>query len=473
MALGKGLCHQLDSYVAEEYLSFHTPGHKGRLDFLRGIKFPAFDLTELPGLDMLHTPRGVIAEAQLRASMVFGSEETYFLVNGGTSGNQAMFMSLEHYSGKKVLVERKSHRSVMSALVLTGLDPEYIEPVIHPEFNLALGTDVENFTLANQKVIACHLTYPSYYGTVINLEAVIQERDKISSNTVILVDQAHGSHYINDLFPVSSIRLGADLVLNSTHKTLGSLTQSAMLHVQGNLVNRTKLRQSLEIIQSSSPSYLLMASLELATESALLYRRWHELYEEVEQLHHDLGNKIRILSKQDAGCYGISELDWSKILINTASLGIPAGICVEYLRQNYKIEPEMWDDDNILFMLGIGNTAEDVKLLSQSLQKLLDSAKFMRDKPLRNKNNHFSLPKVPKRLTPRDAFFSGKRQVQVRDSIGLIAAETISPYPPGIPLIVMGEEITAEVREYLLAAGNDSWQGWDGKKDGSIWVVDS
>ena len=469
--LGEGLSH----YQKQGFCSFHTPGHKGRQEFFNGLDFLGSDLTELPGLDMLHSPSGIIAEAQKRASEIFGAEETFFLINGGTVGNQVMFLALEDTASKHVVVERSSHRSVMSALVLSGLKPEYVMPIIHPDFNLALGFDVEKQQIPWQEVSACHVTYPSYYGTAFELNRLIDERTRLGSETPILVDQAHGSHYLGPLFPPSALKLGADLILHSSHKTLSALTQSAMLHVQGNRVSRTRLRQSLEILQSSSPSYLLLASLERAGEFALDFGRWECLREEVEVLHQKVGKSFRILSQKDVGMYGIHTIDWSKILINTLELGVPAPRCVEYLREGFSIEPELWDEENILFMLGIGNTPEDIRRLIKGLESLAiftHTVGFTQSKKS-ERHDRLKIPPLPQLvLSPRDAFFAHKRQIPLKESLGHIVGETISPYPPGIPVIVMGEQMTYEVLGTLLTAGEGRWQGWDGFDSQTIWIVE-
>jgi arginine/lysine/ornithine decarboxylase len=469
-ALGEGL----QRYCQQGLRSFHTPGHKGQQEFFRNIDFLKLDLTELPGLDQLSSANGIIARAQQRAARIFGAEESFFLVNGGTAGNQAMFLALgDAAEDKKVLVGRQSHKSVMSALVLTGLVPKFLAPIIHPEFNLPLGSDFDLGETDWDEIIASHITYPSYYGTIPDLQKLMDKRNKRGLTCPFLIDQAHGSHYLGPLFPPSALALGADLVLHSTHKTLSALTQAAMLHVQGNRICREKLRQCLELLQSSSPSYLLMASLELAGEFALASeQRWEVLHEEVENLHAKLGGFLRILNKNDAGTYGIKLIDWSKILINTRSLRKSANACVSFLRQNYGIEPELWDQENILFVLGIGNTREDVRVLTKGLQSLVNSV-------ARNKTEDYKpeklfskkYPDFVQRLSPRQAFFAPRKRLSLQESCGYIAAETISPYPPGIPLIVMGEEITPEIVEILLAGVKVKWQGWDGFENGMIWVV--
>jgi arginine/lysine/ornithine decarboxylase len=468
--LGEGLSH----YQKQGFCSFHTPGHKGRQEFFHDLNFCGFDLTELPGLDMLHSPNGIIAQAQKRSAEVFGADETFFLVNGGTVGNQAMFLTLSDLS-KEVIIERSSHRSVMSAMVLSGLRPNYLRPIVHPEFNLPLGFDVREGSFSWSAAAACHVTYPSYYGTCIELKQLMTERAATGPDVPIFVDQAHGSHFINSLFPPSALKLGADLVLHSTHKTLSALTQSAMLHVQGSRISRNRLRQSLELLQSSSPSYLLLASLERAAEEALNVSRWDSLLEEVEKLHRTLGEKYRILSAKDAGTYGIHCVDWSKILINTSSLRMPAPRCVEFLRKEFGLEPELWDEENILFLLGIGNNPEDVRRLTKGLEKLANNSQSLGsiNVPKQDRNDKRIVQDLPSQIfTPREAFLAPKRQIPLRESLGHIIGETISPYPPGIPIIVMGEQMTSEILEMLFSRGEGRWQGWQGFESQTIWIVE-
>ena len=463
-----GLYEGLQHYLSQGLRSFHTPGHKGNREFFLGMRFPEGDLTELPGLDMLHSPTGIIAWSQARAAEIYGAQASFFLVNGGTVGNQAMFLALGQAQGE-VIVERQAHRSVMSALVLTGLTPRYLPATIHPEFNLPLGLDLKHTATCLGNALAWHFTYPSYYGSLIDLTQILGIRERDFPGLPVFVDQAHGAHYLHDLFPPGALAMGADAVLQSPHKTLSALTQAGMLHVQGQRLARHSLQQALELLQSSSPSYLLMASLERALEFAQDRKRWAGLEEEVARLHRDTEG-LRLLNREDEGRYGIWRVDWSKILVNTSSLGISAPECVEWLRRDEGIEPELWDGDNILFMLGIGNTAEDVRSLNQALQRLRDGHKGS----VRRKRKWPRLelpPQPPLRRTPREVFFGRKRRSTLRDSLGQVAAESISPYPPGIPIIVMGEVITPEVLETLQNSGVQ-WQGWEGYADQWIWVLD-
>lgn len=473
------LGEELKKYQNQRFLSFHTPGHKGKGEFFEGLNFPEQDLTELPGLDMLHAPEGVIAKAQQRAAQVFGAEESFFLVNGATVGNQAMFLSLGQTKGK-VLVERQSHRSVMAGLVLSGLEPVYIKPVVHPDFQLPLGYEYKIEPQLWKEIQGIHITYPSYYGTLSDVTSIIQGRKLWGSSVPVLVDQAHGSHYLSRLFPPGALEWGADLVLHSSHKTLSALTQAAMLHVQGERVSRNRLRQVLELLQSSSPSYLLMASLERAVEYAQEENRWQLLFEAVQELHHRAGKVLRILNSEDQGRFGIAQLDWSKILVNTSSLGLAAPEGVEFLRTHFQIEPELWDQENILFLLGIGNTPEEVQLLTEGLIVMAHWANSRKGSELTTSKQwrrvegfikEEEVPLPPLRLTPREAFLAPKRRVPLKDSLGKIMGESISPYPPGIPWVVMGEEMTPELLDALVYSSSERWQGWDNPEKG-VWIIE-
>ena len=472
------LSSKLASYSKLGMHSFHTPGHKGREDILSSIKFPEHDLTELPGLDMLHNPQGVIAEAQRLAADIYGAEETFFLVNGATAGNQAMFLSLaSDCCGKKILIDRRAHRSVVAGLILSGLEPEYIAPEIHPDFKLPLGLNIASFCQDSEHIGACHVTDPSYYGTSIDLGYILKWRNNKRPDLPILVDQAHGAHFKGVIFPENAVSQGADAVVHSTHKTLAALTQAGMLHVQGSRINRNTLKQSLELLQTSSPSYLLMESLEKAMSSWQDFC-WGDLYEEVMALHKELDGILRILTFNDVGSFGISGLDWTKILVNVSTLEIEADKVVELLRTSHLIEPELWDESNILFMLGIGSKPEDVRVLRKALKSIAKQYGLSRRncRNLKEQTDEQFLTAAkqlpPVRLTPREAWLAPKRKVTLKDCLGCLAGETISVYPPGIPLVAAGEEITPYVLSLLEQADSYRWQGWQGYKQKEILIID-
>jgi arginine/lysine/ornithine decarboxylase len=474
------LIQQLLEYVEDGMYSFHTPGHKGRKEFFSQLDFPAFDLTELPGLDMLHNPAGVIAESQRKAAKAYGADETFFLLNGATSGNHAMFTSLmSSMKGKKIRIDRRAHRSVTGALIISGLVPEYVSPIVHPEFNLPLGIDVKHYSQNLEHIGACHITSPSYFGTTVDIQAILQFRDKQAPALPVLVDQAHGAHFFGERFPCSAVLQGADAVVHSTHKTMNAMTQAAMLHVKGERIDRTSLKSALEFLLTSSPNYVIMSSLENAVHYLDKQEIWDDLYEEVISLQKSLEGSLRILTARDTGTYGINEVDWSKILVNTSALQIPAGQAVEVLRTIFRIEPELWNEQNILFMLGIGNKPQEVRQLREALEYLVKEygkgkggSFYAIEGNSQQEENKIEFQLPPIHLTPREAWFIPKKMINIQQAQGKIAGETISIYPPGIPLIAAGEEIIPSVLEYLNRAGEYNWQGWQGFNSGQILVAD-
>ncbi|MDR1962128.1 MAG: amino acid decarboxylase [Gracilibacteraceae bacterium] len=468
------LRENLAAYALRGLTSFHTPGHKGRPDMQPGVEFPAHDLTELPELDMLHAPAGVILAAERRAAAVFGAERTYFLVNGATCGNQAMLLALAAGGrGGPVLTDRRAHRSAAAGFVLSGLKPLYIPAVVHPDFGLPLGLAwPEKPDLRG--LAAIHLTSPSYYGTVTDIAAPADTRAETAPDTLLFVDAAHGAHFFGPLFPPSPLAQGADAVLHSAHKTLGALTQGAMLHARGRGL-RLPLAPALEMLQTSSPSYLLLASLEAAAEQAEREGLRPELREEAERLRAALGGDLRILNRADAGAWGVSDVDWSKILVNLRPLRAGAEAAVEWLRTEGGVEPELWDGENILFLLGVGSTAADVRRLRRALENLVLQVKHGNLPRGDEGDRSFPAgapPLPPLRLTPREAWFAPKRSVPLAAAAGLIAGETVSVYPPGIPLVMAGEEITPEILTLWRAMSGARWQGWSGRAESTALIID-
>ncbi|MDR1322654.1 MAG: amino acid decarboxylase [Gracilibacteraceae bacterium] len=469
------LREQLAAYQRGGLTSFHTPGHKGRAELLPGVRFPAHDLTELPGLDMLHAPEGVILAAERRAAEIFGAERTYFLVNGATCGNQALLTALAA-AGRRgpVLTDRRAHRSVAAGFVLSGLEPRYLPAIVHPDFGLPLGCAIPE-EIDWENLSAMHITSPSYYGTVMDIAALAGQRAARGGDCPLCVDAAHGAHFFGEFFPPSPLQAGAEIVLHSAHKTLGALTQSAFLHARG-AGCRLPLAASLEMLQSSSPSYLLLASMEAAAEQAAREGLPAALREETAALRAALGDDLRLLGAGDVGTYGIKDLDWSKLLINLRPLGIGAPEAAEWLRTRGGVEPELWDGENILFMLGVGSRPADLRLLRRALEDLVREVRrgaLPRGAKKQAPSAWRDLPLPPARLTPREAWLAPKRSVPLEAAAGLVAGETVSVYPPGVPLIMAGEEITPDIAELWRDLTDRRWQGWSGRAAGAALVLQS
>ena len=276
------LKQKLLQYGSEDIYPMHMPGHKRNLNMVSMGEPYAIDITEIHGFDDLHDAKGALAHGMERAAKLFGSEETYYLVNGSSCGIlAAITASVE--KGDAVLVARNCHKSVYHALELYHLKPRYILPSMDDAFGICgsiMPEDIASALQRHPEVKAVILTSPTYEGIVSDVEAIASIVH--GYGIPLIVDEAHGAHFsFSDMFPKSALRLGADLVVQSLHKTLPSLTQTAVLHCNGNLVDRTKLHHRLEIFQSSSPSYIFMTSIDqcvslLETQGPALFQAYEE-----------------------------------------------------------------------------------------------------------------------------------------------------------------------------------------------------
>lgn len=449
------LANGLVDYIEKRRTSFHTPGHKGGKALAKifaEYSIGELDLTELPDLDDLHHPTGIIAKAQRLCARCVGAQETFFLVNGASVGVQAALLSSVG-PGERILIPRNSHKSVVSALILTGAKPIYYMPEIHAAFGLPLGTLVKNIAQKLQDfpdIKAVMALYPTYYGTTFELDALRKVWDGI-----LIVDEAHGAHFpFSDSLPSSAVQIGADVVIQSTHKTLGALSQGAMLHLgENSRVAPEQMRQALDVLHTTSPSYVIMASLEGAVWQAYQNREhWDLLAAHSSRLKERLLSRgVKILSMADAGTFGIQEVDPTKFVVKVKE-GRGPQIAAE-LAERYGVQAELWNNDSILFILGMGDTLSSLRELEAALESIAGQGYSDVALP--------SLPSIPQQvLTPREAYFSSKRVVKLEDSVGQVCGETLAPYPPGIPVVVPGEMITREIVDYIRwsISGGAHWQ---------------
>lgn len=450
------LLDALIKYLKISNVPLHMPGHKlghGISRKFRNIMTNnpfSLDLTELPGLDDLHNPMGPIRKAQVGAAKLFGAEHTYFLVNGTTSGIHAAVMGLCK-PGDELLLTRDVHRSVMGACILSGVRPRYIETRVEQDFCIPYPATVEAVSAAlrnNPKISAVLQVYPSYYGLAGELTGIT----KISHNhnIPVIVDEAHGAHFIfSDRLPLTALEAGADISVQSTHKTLGAFTQASMLHIKSKLVDEKSIARQLKIIQSTSPSYLLMSSLDAAVghmESSG-QRLWDRTLTIVEQLRNSISQipGIKCLEHNIVGKNGVQAIDLTKIYISFREIGITGYQAAEILAKRYRIQVELSDTFSVLCMFSIGNTARDANKLIKALKEI-----SLCSRPLKIKAALTGrLPIPPLRITPREAWFAPKRSLKLDEAVGAICAEMIAPYPPGVPIVCPGEEITPEVIEVI------------------------
>ncbi|MEW9083135.1 aminotransferase class I/II-fold pyridoxal phosphate-dependent enzyme [Caldanaerobacter subterraneus] len=441
----------LMEYVKKETVPFHMPGHKqGRVlpkEYIENLA--KIDLTEVPGLDNLHNPDGPILEAEKLAAKAFGSKQAFFLVNGSTAGIYAAMYAVLNPTDK-VLVMRNSHKSVYNGVVLTQSIPVYLLPEIDYENGIAMGIDVEKLEEVLQKerdVKAVVVTHPNYYGFCSDIEKIVDIVHKYGK--ILIVDEAHGAHFpFSNNLPKTSIKAGADIVVQSLHKTLTSFTQTSILHLNSDRVDVDRLKYSLSLFQSTSPSYILMSSIDMARE--YMEKEGKKRLEEVIQLalyvrrEIDKMEGIRCLGEDIVGRYGIVDFDVTKLTISVKNLGIEGPEAEDFLRRECNIQVEMSDVYNILAMVTVGDDEKRVKMLLEGLKKLSKNRKRVKF------GDRILFPSLPEmELTPSEAVRKKKVRVPFEKAEGAISADFVTPYPPGVPLICPGERIEKDMVKYI------------------------
>lgn len=462
------ILNKLEELKDDNLTSFHVPGHKtGKIFQKIGYKnilekIYTLDTTEIDGTDNLHNAKEIIKESQDRAARVFNSDKTIYLVNGTTCGIEASIMAVCNPKSK-IIVNRDCHQSVINACILGDIEPVYIKSKVCKKTNIIMGVDVENTKSVidnNLDAKALVLTYPTYYGKTFDLKSVCDYAH--SKNIIVIVDEAHGAHLqLSDNLPKSAIEQGADIIIQSTHKTLPSFTQSSMMHVKGNRVDRNKIESMLRFLESSSPSYVLLTSLELAVDIYDKYggKLMQDLLSNIDNFKSKFRNNENIIIDNN--------MDKTKIFISLKKLGITGYELDNILREKYKIQVELSNYYGVLLICTIGNDEEDFVRLKRALDDFILNTN---DKELLEDINYpESIPE--KVLNPRQAFYSDKQSVKLEDSIGKISGGYIIPYPPGISLISPGEIITKEIITYIQE-GVKSGMIVSGIKDVNLEYID-
>ncbi|WP_204548315.1 aminotransferase class I/II-fold pyridoxal phosphate-dependent enzyme [Peribacillus deserti] len=425
-------------------ISFHVPGHKygavfpgeGK-DFFQSIL--RIDATELSGLDDLHVPEGPIREAQDLLSRLYGSQESYFLVNGTTSGNLAMILAACR-DGDRVLVQRNCHKSILHGLRLANARPVFIAPEFNETLNVAGGITSEGIEEAlklypNPKAVI--LTYPNYYGEGTDIHKIIQicRRHGIA----VLVDQAHGAHFVlGRPFPLCAVAAGADIVVQSAHKTLPAMTMGSYLHFNSDIIDKSRLRFYLQMFQSSSPSYPIMASLDLARYFAAFYTSEEliKLLDCIDRFKRDINriSGLRVLESEYA--------DPLKITIRSTQ-GVP-GYYIQEALEKQNIFAELADPYNVLLIAPLSGDFlnEQYEKVLKGIRKGIEGIRSVHR--ISSVHTSWNSDTAELELSYNQMELLKTKEILINDSAGMIAAESIIPYPPGIPLFLQGERITEE-----------------------------
>ncbi|MGI6721366.1 MAG: aminotransferase class I/II-fold pyridoxal phosphate-dependent enzyme [Anaerovoracaceae bacterium] len=455
------------NHAVQGAVSFHMPGHKGS-DIYKECGHGEFldrimdcDITEIPGADNLFQAEGIIKDLQQRYAALYDVERSYALINSTSGGLIAAILAIVPQGGRLVMA-RNSHKAIFNALTLGSIEPVYAQPKMIDEYGISgeiTAEEIERCLKSAPEAAAVVLASPNYYGICSDIEAIAEVCHRMDK--VLIVDQAHGAHLqffhkfgCGDGLPLPAERCGADITVNSIHKTLASFTQSAVLNLNSDLVDRYLLEDKLQAIQSSSPSYLLMASLDInadiiESQGKRIFRHWRkwldDFYEEAGAL-----DGIKLLT---AG-----GMDRTKINIDA---GQPGSELLYHLMMK-DIIPELVTGNIVMCMSGIGNTRADYRRLLRALKKF---------RPGDEHPENLQIPR-PGRLhgMPEEWEY-----VPLQEAAGRIAAASLIPYPPGIPIVCPGEEITAEMaayigdlrgRKYKVVGLNDEGQVRVGRESG-------
>ncbi len=445
-----------DVYVARNVIPFHVPGHKQgagiEKDFYEFMGANPFkiDVTIFEMVDGLHNPKTHIKRALELAADAYGAKESFFCVNGTSGGIQAMIMSVVK-AGDKILVPRNTHKSVNASVILSGAQPVYMEPEIDIENGIAHGIapeTVEKTLRENPDASAVLIINPTYYGVATDLSKIVKIVHEY--DIPLLVDEAHGPHLkFSEKLPISAMEAGADACAQSTHKIIGAMTQGSILHIQGNRISGNRVRQVLSLLQTTSPSYILLASLDCARKQIALDGRdlIEKSIERADYLREEI-NKVsgfKSFGREVLDGKGRYSFDPTKVTISARELGYTGYQLERILVDRYNIQPELSDFYNVLLVTTYGDTEESIASVLSAVKSISAEMEHQEDIP-----SFKDIPKIPEMVQiPRESFFSKKTRKHLKDAIGNISGEFIMAYPPGIPIICPGERISEEIIDYV------------------------
>lgn len=444
------LYDKLKKYSKSGVYPFHMPGHKRNTALSDGIMPYEIDLTEIDGFDNLHNAEGCILEVQNLAERLYNVKKAFLLVNGATGGILSAVRAMTN-RGDKVLVARNSHKSVYNALEICGLEPEYIVPAVDDEFGINCSItplQVEKAIVENPNAKLLIITSPTYEGVVSDIKEIC--RIAHLHNVMVLVDEAHGAHFpFSGSFPVEAIQCGADVAVASLHKTLPSLTQTALLLTSNEeLIN--PLAENLAIFETSSPSYVFMSSIEKCLDFCKNTKAFDEYIirlNSFDEKCRELKNiKVLCCGNDNIKNHNFFDFDISKITVSVRGLDINGTQLAEILRNDFKIEPEMVCSDYVLLISTVCDTDEGFARLINALQ-IIDSKCSVKE--LNACRYSITMPEIavkPCECSGKDGEFC-----LLEHSIDKISLEYVWAYPPGIPIIAKGEIITQNIANIIIA----------------------
>lgn len=473
------LINRLAAYARSDMYPFHMPGHKRRTgpeeSFMNSCTDSftnpfAVDITEIEGFDNLHHPEGILKDSMKWAADVYGADQTYYLINGSTGGILAAVCGSVPRGGR-ILVSRNCHKSVYHGICLNQLKTSYVYPQEIEGLGIQGGItaeDVDRMLNRYMDTQAVLIVCPTYDGIVSDIEAIARIVHR--AGLPLIVDEAHGAHFRYDaMFPVSALDLGADVVIQSVHKTLPSLTQTALLHIKCNrpdggcYADRERIDRYIHMVQSSSPSYVLMASIENSiyqmeqTDTAPYGKQLHRLRRRLGQMRH-----LRLADTGLIGQAGIRDLDISKIVVSTRGTclypaedgltGFTGAQLDDILRREYHLEMEMCGADYVTAITTVMDSGEGLERLGDALTRIdsqLTDAGYKPDGRRGDQKSVYSM-RCDTAMSMGEAMEEKMASVGLEDSAGCISGEFVYIYPPGIPIVAPGEWISRPILEVIL-----------------------
>ena len=462
----EGLYAALSEYGRSDYYPYHMPGHKRSKQAGEMAGYYGIDITEIDGFDNLHHAEGILLEAQKRACRLYGAEETFYLVGGSTCGVLASIMTAAG-RGEELLVARNCHKSVYHAAILQELQMHYCYPRLIQEYGICDGVSADEIDRLLERYPNCKavvITSPTYEGIISDIQSiadVVHRKDKI-----LIVDEAHGAHLgLCDNMPKGAVTGGADLVIHSLHKTLPSMTQTALLHVQGKRVDRKKLRRYLTMLQTSSPSYVMMASMDSciryveehgAAGFAHMQRQYDIFCKKTAKCRHlKIGKMTDVSVNRDNQPYGYCLTGWDigKLVIFVRNTSLNGQQLYDILREEYHLQMEMSAGNYVVAIMTIMDTEEGWQRLADALTQIDDRIEKETAQKYTTETEAQLYMETEIRMTPAQAFNSEQKEIPLTEAAGRVTADFINLYPPGIPLLVpgevMNEDIIAHVRKSM------------------------
>ncbi|MED9805645.1 MAG: aminotransferase class I/II-fold pyridoxal phosphate-dependent enzyme [Lachnospiraceae bacterium] len=455
------LFEKLSAYGASDYYPYHMPGHKRRLKTDTMRELAQIDITEIDGFDNLHDAQDILKRIQEEAAAAYGAEESFFLVNGSTAGILSA-ISTAVSPGGKILMVRGAHKSAYHAAYLRDLQIAYLWPGVHPLFgcNLpATAKEVEEALQQTPDVQAVFIVSPTYEGLTADVKSIAEAAHK--RNIPLIVDEAHGAHLgFDGRWPESSVKQGADLVIQSLHKTLPAPTQTAILHVNGKLVDRCGLRRFLGIYQTSSPSYIFMAAMEdaIATTSANREKLFGDFWEYWKGMTESLSACRNLIFLKEENS------DPGKLAVMDKTGFLDGEQLYEMLLHKYHLQPEMAAGRYVLAMFTVGDTKEGYERLTKALLEIDEYITAEWSKTAATATQPAEGNRMADAVTPvciqkktqavtgiGRAWDTPKEWVLLKDAEGKTAGEYVNLYPPGSPIIVPGEIFTKDILTEIAA----------------------